>query len=555
MRFRLVALCAFAVACCVAPLAGQGQVSGADVVAYENWIRGYSEGRERLRKDGRLDEGAERRRRQLFEKIAAGRDLDAVKRLFVAATLRLPASLDDQAKLDMMLGQVRAHARTLIGAIHAEGVDDWLVARALGRGGKAGDAVRLAAIEILGMRERPEAGKLLVANLKKMPLPERVQAVLALEGCGTLEVVPELLKLLKQREPNLRTAAVQAIAAVLGPYSDETRAENVAADAPGPKLLAVVVPAFDKLLVREKVWQVRAAVCDALVQLKAKASIPILIKGLERELKRGRAQSRMVAIAFHEGLEQMTGQDLSEDSPALWRDFWAKEGKGFRYAQAGGRRAAAAVKAKGKGKDKIEYAKYFNLEIKSKRVLFVIDFSGSMREEVRLTGRYGGQKHVKYELVKRELERVIRSLPKDSSCNVVFFNTDVNVWQHGRDGKPKRVKMSDANKSDLLQYVWDTTPGGATNLFGALEKALAMGDRGVRDKYYDTAFDTIFLLSDGAPSYGKIVDPSAIRNEVRKINRLRRIKIHTIVFGDHSNNLDFMKYLAKDSGGTFMHVQ
>ena len=551
MRFALFAQCALVCACFVSSSSGQGQVSGADVIAYENWIRGYSEGRERLRKDGRLDEAAERRRRQLFEKVAAGGDLDAVKRLFVAATLRLPASFDDRARIESMLGQVRAHARTLIGAIHADGVDDWLVAQALRRGGKPGDTQRIAAIEIIGMRERPEAGKLLVASLRKLPLPERVQAVLALESCGTIELIPKLLQLLKQREPNLRIAAVQAIAAVLGPYSDETRAQNLTSDAPGPKLVKVVVPALDKLLVREKVWQVRAAVCDALVRLKVKASIPVLISGLERELKRGRKASRMLSIAFHEALEQMTGQDLSEDAPRLWRDFWAKEGASFRYAT----RATPKKRSSAKGREAVEYARYFNLEIKTKRVLFVIDFSGSMREEVRLTGRYAGSKHVKYELVKKELERVIRSLPKDSSCNVVFFNNDVNVWRHGRDGKPMRVKMNDANKSDLLQYVWDSTPGGATNLFGALETAFAMSDRGVYDKYYDTAFDTVFLLSDGAPSYGKIVEPAAIRAAVRKINKLRRVKMHTIVFGDASNNLEFMKRLASDNGGTFMHVQ
>ena len=263
----------------------------------------------------------------------------------------------------------------------------------------------------------------------------------------------------------------------------------------------------------------------------------------------------MLLARIHDGLVGLTGQDLPRNSPQLWESFWEREGANFRFATKGGPRA------QGDGKSRPEtggsYVKYFNLDIRSKRILFIIDFSGSMREPVSLKGRYAGMgaKQAKYELVKKELEKVVRALPRDTICNVVFFSNEATAWRRGKGGRPELVEMSDNNKAALLHYVYETAPGGSTNLFGALELALAMGERGVYDKYYQTAYDSVFLLSDGAPSSGKIVEADAIRAEVAKINKLRRIRINTIVFGDESNNLTFMRKLAEENNGRFIHVK
>ena len=43
-------------------------------------------------------------------------------------------------------------------------------------------------------------------------------------------------------------------------------------------------------------------------------------------------------------------------------------------------------------------------------------------------------------------------------------------------------------------------PAGMTNLHGALDMALGFGGRGLHDKYYDLGYDTLYVLSDGAPT-------------------------------------------------------
>jgi len=64
--------------------------------------------------------------------------------------------------------------------------------------------------------------------------------------------------------------------------------------------------------------------------------------------------------------------------------------------------------------------------------------------------------------------------------------------------------------------------------------------------------DTIFFLSDGSPTVGKVIDQDEIRAEVKKANSVRKIVIHTIAIGDFRKN--FMKSLAKENGGVYVDL-
>ena len=74
---------------------------------------------------------------------------------------------------------------------------------------------------------------------------------------------------------------------------------------------------------------------------------------------------------------------------------------------------------------------------------------------------------------------------------------------------------------------------------------------GLTDKYYPPVADTIFLLSDGAPTNEDLTDdkPERILRAVRQWNSLKRMKIHTIGLKGHSAS--FMSALARENGGTY----
>ena len=65
------------------------------------------------------------------------------------------------------------------------------------------------------------------------------------------------------------------------------------------------------------------------------------------------------------------------------------------------------------------------------------------------------------------------------------------------------------------------------------------------------AADTIYLLSDGEPSAGRIRDLEGISREIKAQNRVRGVTIHCIAFGEDS---ELLKRLAKENGGEFRFV-
>ncbi len=204
---------------------------------------------------------------------------------------------------------------------------------------------------------------------------------------------------------------------------------------------------------------------------------------------------------------------------------------------------------------------FFNLQLESNRVLFVVDFSGSMVETITLktpgvgTSSPGTKRTTtKAKLVVEELKKIVMTLNDGDLFNIIVFGDDVRVWKARKDGRPALVKMNDAMRDDLLGgYLDNLQPAGLTNLYGALEKALGFGGRGLHDKYYELGFDTLYILSDGAPTKGKITDTKEILRQVRATNALKRLSIHTITFGS-INQLGFLKKLAAQNGGRHIHI-
>ena len=130
---------------------------------------------------------------------------------------------------------------------------------------------------------------------------------------------------------------------------------------------------------------------------------------------------------------------------------------------------------------------------------------------------------------------------------VVLFNTGVVTWQK------KMMPAIRVNKDAIHKWVLERGPGGATNLFEGLERGFGFAGRGSFDKHYKSAVDTIFLLSDGSPTAGRVRATGAILREIGAINDLRRIAVHTVGLG-RQLNVAFLRRLARENAGDFVHV-
>jgi Mg-chelatase subunit ChlD len=176
---------------------------------------------------------------------------------------------------------------------------------------------------------------------------------------------------------------------------------------------------------------------------------------------------------------------------------------------------------------------FYNLRIVSHRVIFIIDVSGSMNEPTR-SASFGRPGEARIEVAKRELLKCIDALDKDALFNLVVFSGGVDRWLD--DGV---AESKSAERAAAKSFVSRLGADGGTNLYGALATAFA-----------DPDVDTIYVLSDGEPSVGDVIDPAEIRSRVFRWNEHRGIVIHTIAIG---GSFRILEWLAADSGGS--HVK
>ena len=176
---------------------------------------------------------------------------------------------------------------------------------------------------------------------------------------------------------------------------------------------------------------------------------------------------------------------------------------------------------------------YYGIPIVAKRLLFVVDRSGSMRMRVPGTGAN------RWQLATREFIRAIRSLDGDCEFGVLAFGDDVRLW------KSSLVPASPKNVESAIGFVNRLDPKGWTNTHAAL----------VQGMNFDAANEAIYLLTDGAPRRGLIRGCGAIVTDVVHRNRFRHQRVHTIGLGVGGQTRRFLADLAKRTEAEFRSVE
>ncbi len=147
---------------------------------------------------------------------------------------------------------------------------------------------------------------------------------------------------------------------------------------------------------------------------------------------------------------------------------------------------------------------------------------------------------------KRELSRVIEALPDGSRFNIIAYSTVVRSW------KDQSVASSRQAKKQALDFV------------AALEaEGVTVTDRALETAFSDLKVDTIYLVTDGAPTHvggtGKQLPRDSnelmqsILRRVRSLNFLRQVRVFTLGFRDAEER--FLKRLARDNGGKYVRIR
>ncbi len=330
---------------------------------------------------------------------------------------------------------------------------------------------------------------------------------------------------------------------------------------------------------------VRAGIAAAKKR-RAVQAVDALIDLVER-LEGGRDADGLLMSQAREALLTITGESFAKAQD--YRNFWEPRKASFRPRTGPPPREAHNTSER-------KRPTFFGSEIKSNRLCFVIDTSGSMEaaDPLPANGDPTGGSRVRMERAKQQLCAVIDALPEDTRFTIVSYSGALFAGGPGGGGtlppgtpedgplpptiggiewlkvfKPRIVQANARGKAEAKEWVQKLQANGATFTFNALRAAFDV-----------EGIDTIVLLSDGAPTdidrkSGSAMTNDKILEEIRGLNRFRRLRIDTFGFdqseggaggggggsrfgprgGGMSGLGQFMQDLAAQNGGAYTQIQ
>lgn len=405
-------------------------------------------------------------------------------------------------------------------------------------------AVRLEAIQRLTRSPGLDAARVLVEFALRDAEPEvQAAAYRALHGLGTLAEVRELcqLRLLRESQAAHPTPlAPQLLRFLLDSNSTEISASTrdwlERKFAPTRHSALIVLTLADHIAARPEPddhrplvnllatslgqpFVLRRASVAALTHIATLDALDALITLLPQLS----GETRFDALEY---LTLVTGQPLRD--PVQWSTWWAENRVSFKFpwplVRPKGRPTLAQAPGGGApGGD----ATYYGLPIYARRVVFVLDVSTSMSGQRLATAQ-------------EELIAAVTRLADDVSFGIVLFGTEVIPW------RPQLVVAHPQHKEAAVQFVRRIVAQGNTATYGGLQGAL----------HYDA--EAMYLLTDGAPTTGRIVEPTEIVAAITQQNRRHRQSIYTIGVGVDAagSKFDtFLQSLAEENTGAYRRLE
>lgn len=419
----------------------------------------------------------------------------------------------DEAQL--VLGQI-SHAKSLPLLWGKDGLasgDAWVrlrVAEALGR-----IEPELETKKLLGQFDErdPQVRRTLVWSLERR---ERAGRVSQADLAACVAALDRLVE--KDKDPEVRAAATVAAFR----FWRRSVADTTGADL--QEATRVVLASRVDAAARDKSWQVRSASALCAVDLRSEE----LVATLERVAADEHPGPRALAVELAARLEpsadgtiagakilvdrivRETNQRVRLDAydalvrlsgfkyplePKPWQD-WLRNPRPYSLESSG----APLGEYVG-----VTMTTFAGMRVRSQRVAFLIDLSGSMWE-TRADGR------TRKDAVDVELGRALSQLTPETQFNLIPYTLEPFPWQK------KLVPATPQNVEAALEFFAGCTQRGKGNFWAAYEAALA-----------DPAVDSLVVLTDGAPTGGRRWNLELMRELIAEQNRFRRVALDAIL--------------------------
>ena len=163
------------------------------------------------------------------------------------------------------------------------------------------------------------------------------------------------------------------------------------------------------------------------------------------------------------------------------------------------------------------------------RAIFCIDISSSMKGQVKMPGQGSSPK---VEIVKGELGKAVGGLSRESLFTIIPYDGTARTWRG-------RGKLQPGTRSNVLAaegFARSLQTGSGTNIHDSLVLALKV-----------SGVETVYLLSDGAPSRGG--GPAEIKKRVAAMNYLLGVRV--VTYGFTGSDEKLMKDLAAGNWGWY----
>lgn len=342
---------------------------------------------------------------------------------------------------------------------------------------------------------------------------------------GDLDAVRKRAK--EDAAPRVQAAALRCWAAheavELDPF--------VKASKPEPRIaaadVATTVPPL-KTLLDDKDWRVRVAAVAGLERVWTVEAVEALVERLLKE------DGRLV-LDIILALREMTQKDLGFE-PKAWKSWWDSNRESFQMPErpkSGGRKG----EVKGGGNT---VSSFFNVPILSKRVVFIIDCSGSMKSEDEI---YKGKR--KIDVAMEELQKAVALLPADARVGVIMLSTEATAQKLRSTGAQLVALSSGRNRPvDFMKQAWgklENIKRGRGDIYDAVLEAQGLPEA-----------DTVLLLTDGVPTDGKYSDRQNFLEGIATEYRYRRVCVHAILIGSRGIDPKLMEGTADRTGGIYM---
>ncbi len=205
----------------------------------------------------------------------------------------------------------------------------------------------------------------------------------------------------------------------------------------------------------------------------------------------------------------------------------------------------------------------FGAEVTGNNITFVIDVSGSMlstdpipikpdpgktvvAEKMRAKEAEMFEDRRRINRAKKELTKVVQALPDGKRFNIIAYSSEVVPW------KKILQPVNAATRKEAVEFIASLKAEGITVTDDAMENAFS-----------DLAVDTIYLITDGAPTHvgnrGAEIPPdapeiiAAIHKRVKEVNYFRGVRVFALGFPEAEEN--FLKKLAADNAGEYTPIR